>query len=261
MMRKMPVLCLAFIVISSASHANLIQNGNFATGDFTDWMLVTTMNGSLGVGGLPQVISFDVTGTGPTDAAEFNVGQANFQFEGPRAGGGIEQVVTVNAGSYNFSANISVNALSPNVDGGSFSVLVDGVSEDSVNFGPMDYDPPFDGPLLRSTLAFPTALSTGPHEIEILITRDFQNGLFTPDQFITNISLVPQGPAIPEPATWTILGVALVAMRLSRRPFNSTSSRLISSDIATLGNFGFAALAGVRMPAVDDAGELDERSS
>jgi hypothetical protein len=229
MMLKMPVLSLAFIVISSPLHANLIQNGNFATGDFTDWMLFTTMNGSLGVGGLPQVTSFDVTGTGPTDAAEFNVGQAIFQFDGPRAGGGIEQVVTANAGLYNFNANIAVNAMSSNVDGGGFSVLVDGVSEDSVNFGPMDFDPPFDGPLLRNTLAFTTALSTGPHEIEILITRDFQNGLFTPDQFLTNISLVPQAPAIPEPATWTILGVALAAMSFSRRPFNSTSSRPISS--------------------------------
>jgi hypothetical protein len=229
MMLKMQVLSLAFIVISSPLHANLIQNGNFATGDFTEWTLFTTINGTLGVGGLPQVTSFDVTGTGPTDAAEFNVGQAIFQFDGPRAGGGIEQVVSTNSGLYNFNANIAVDAMSANVDGGSFSVLVDGVSEDSVNFGPMDFNPPFDGPLLRNTLAFTTALSTGPHEIEILMTRDFLNGLFTPDQLLTNISLVPQAPAIPEPATWSIFGVALAAMSFSRRPFNSASSRPISS--------------------------------
>ena len=227
-MLKMPVLSFAFILISLPSHANLIQNGNFATGDFTDWTLFTTANGSLGPDGLPDVTSFDVTGSGPTSAAKFNVGQVNLQFEGPRAGGGIEQVVTANAGLYNFSANIAVDTTFSNVDAGGFSVLVDGVSEASVNFGPVDFDPPYDGPLLRSTLAFTTTLNAGPNEIEILINRDFQNSLFTPDQYITNIALVPQDPpAIPEPATWSILGVALAAMTFSRRPSNSTSSRPI----------------------------------
>jgi hypothetical protein len=50
LMLNVQMVCLALIVISSPVYANLIRNGDFATGDFTAWTLFTTAHGSRGVG-------------------------------------------------------------------------------------------------------------------------------------------------------------------------------------------------------------------
>lgn len=224
MMVRMPAVLLALIVLSSPLHANLIQNGSFATGDFTDWTRFTTANGSLGIGQLPRITSFDVSGTGPTIAAEFQVGQIIPDPMGPRAGGGIKQVVTTDAGLYSFSADIAALSGRGDPDAGSVSVLVDGIPQDTVNFGPIIASRPF-MPLLRDTLAFTTSLSAGMHELEILITRSLQTVDLSADQFITNITLVDPDP-VPEPAAWTILSVALVALAIARaRSFQHQARR------------------------------------
>jgi hypothetical protein len=213
-MRNMQVVYLALIVISSPVYANLIQNGDFATGDFTDWTLFTTANGSLGVGPIPRITAFDVSGTGRPIAAEFQVGQVTL---GPRAaGGGIEQIVATGAGLYRFHADLAAFSSHVDPDAGNVSILVDGISEDTVNFGPIDPSPSLMQPL-RDALTFTTAFSAGMHEIEILITRDYQNSLLSPDQFVANITLVPEVVPAPEPATWTILGAALAALSIGRR--------------------------------------------
>jgi hypothetical protein len=160
------------MVISSSAYANLIQNGSFSTGDFTDWTVFSTANGSLGVRPLPRITSFDVSGTGPTIAAEFQVGQITLDSKGARAGGGIEQAVTTDAGLYRFDADVAGFSTHVDPDAGNVTVLVDGVSGDTVNFSPILTTPPFI-PLLRDTLSFTTSLSAGMHEIEILITRSF----------------------------------------------------------------------------------------
>jgi hypothetical protein len=215
MMLRISTIFLVVIALSSPLHANLIQNGSFSTGDFTDWTVFSTANGSLGVRPLPRITSFDVSGTGPTIAAEFQVGQTAPNPTGPPAGGGIKQAVTIpDAGVYRFSADIAALSLRVNADAGNASVLVDGITEDTVNFGSILSNPPF-MPLLRDTLTFTTFLIAGTHEIEILITRSLQNSMLSPDQFITNITLVDPDP-VPEPATWTILVVALVALAIAR---------------------------------------------
>src|SRR4029077_7485019 len=66
--------------------ANLVLNGNFATGDFTDWTLATTPNGTLGS---PTVTTFDF-GSGAVNAAQFQVGQVSFN-PGQQEGGSISQ--------------------------------------------------------------------------------------------------------------------------------------------------------------------------
>jgi hypothetical protein len=224
MMLRMSAIFLALIALSSPLHANLIQNGSFSTGDFTDWTVFSTANGSLGARPLPRITSFDVSGTGPTIAAEFQVGQITSDPTGTRAGGGIKQAVMTYAGLYQFSADIAALSTRVNADAGNMSVLVDGISEDTVNFGPILTNPPF-MPLLRDTLTFTTFLSAGMHEIEILITRSLQNSNLTPDQFITNITLVDPDP-VPEPAAWTILCVALVALAIARsRSFQHQARR------------------------------------
>ena len=148
LMLNVQMVCLALIVISSPVYANLIRNGDFATGDFADWTLFTTAHGSLGVGPLPRITLFDVSGTSPTIAAEFQVGQVIL---GPRAGGGIEQIVTTDAGLYRFRADIAAFSTRVDPDAGNVSVLVDNISEDTVNFGPINSKPPF-MPLLRGPL-------------------------------------------------------------------------------------------------------------
>ena len=214
MMLRMSAIFLALIALSSPLHANLIQNGSFSTGDFTDWTVFSTANGRLGIRPLPRITSFDVSGTGPTITAEFQVGQITSDPTGPRAGGGIEQVVTTDAGVYSFSADIAALSTRGDPDAGSVSVLVDGILQDTVNFGPIIASRPF-MPLLRDTLAFTTSLNAGMHELEILITRSLQTVDLSADQFITNITLVDPDP-VPEPATWTILVVALVALAIAR---------------------------------------------
>jgi len=214
LLRNMQVVCLALMVISSSAYANLIQNGSFSTGDFTDWTVFSTANGSLGVRPLPRITSFDVSGNGPSFTAEFQVGQVTLDSTGSHAGGGIEQVVTTDAGLYQFGADIAALSTHANPDAGSVSVLVDGITEDTVNFGPILTTPPFIS-LLRDTLSFTTSLSAGMHEIEILITRSLQNSMLSPDQFITNITLVDPD-AVPEPPAWTILSVALAALMIAR---------------------------------------------
>src|SRR5215469_11867190 len=69
--------------------SNLISNGNFATGDLTGWTPFVTANGTNG-SGLPVVVSFDTTGTGASNSAQFNVGEADFPV-GVQQGGGISQ--------------------------------------------------------------------------------------------------------------------------------------------------------------------------
>ena len=215
LMRNVQVVYLALILISSPVYANLIQNGSFTTGSFSGWTVFTTANGSLGVGALPRITSFDVSGTGPTITAEFQVGQITSDATGAGAGGGIEQAVTTDAGMYHFSADIAALSTRRDPDAGTISVLVDGITEDTVNFGPINTTPPFVS-FLQGTLEFSSYLTAGIHEIEILVTRSFQNSTFTPDQFITNITLVDPDP-VPEPPTWTILCAALAALTIASR--------------------------------------------
>jgi hypothetical protein len=211
----MPAVLLALIVLSSPLRANLIQNGSFVTGNFGGWTLFTTANGSLGIGQLPRITLFDISGIGPTITAEFQVGQITSDTSGSRAGGGIKQVVTTDAGLYSFSADIAVLSIRGDPDAGSVSVLMDGILEDAVDFGPISVSHRPFTPLLRDTLAFTTSLSAGMHDVEILFTRSLQTVELSADQFITNITLVDPDP-VPEPAGWTILSVALVALAIAR---------------------------------------------
>jgi hypothetical protein len=74
------VLCLAALALPlggvERTNAGFI-NGNFGTGDLTGWTVFTTSNGTNGTFNgvaLPNVVSFDTTGTGATNSALFEVG-------------------------------------------------------------------------------------------------------------------------------------------------------------------------------------------
>ena len=192
------------------ANAAIVTNGDFATGDFTGWTLFTTPNGSLGPSGsgLPAVTSFNVTGSGAQNAATFNVGEV--VSNATQQGGGLTQTVTLPGGPISFSANIAVTApLSFNFEGGVFNVLLDGITEDTVDIGPIGL-----GAVIRDTLSFTTTESTGAHALEILVTRPFINDSITPDQFITNIDIAA---VVPEPASLALLAAGLLGFAGVRR--------------------------------------------
>jgi hypothetical protein len=188
----------AGLALVPTANAAIVTNGNFATGDFTGWTLFTTPNGSLGPSGsgLPAVTSFNVTGSGAQNAATFQVGEV--VFDGTQQGGGITQTVTLPGGSISFSASIAslgdTTVDSVNQEGGVFNVLLDGVTEDTLDIGPINPNG-----VIRDMLTFTTTESAGAHTLEILITRPFQNlgAGGTPDQFITNIAITSN--VVPAP--------------------------------------------------------------
>ena len=161
--------------LAPAANAAIVTNGDFATGNFTGWTLFTTVNGSFGVSGLPAVTSFNVTVSGAQNAATFQVGEVTP--DGTQQGGGITQMVTLPGGSIDFSANIAaLGGTTTNEEGGVFSVLLDGITEDTVGIGTIAADE-----VIRNTLSFTTTERAGPHTLEILITRPGTNPSRTPE--------------------------------------------------------------------------------
>jgi hypothetical protein len=157
----------AFLAPSALSAAELVLNGDFATGDFTDWTQFTTANGTLGSSPNPQVVLFNVTGAGSQDAAKFNVGEVSFT--SAQEGGGISHDITTAAGILDFSAAIASFKIAENASAGVYSVLLDGVVKATDDLGPINA-----GQTLRGMLDFSTSVAAGTHHVEILITRPFQ---------------------------------------------------------------------------------------
>ena len=64
--------CVAALAVTLVASAAPVPNGDFETGDLTGWTTFTTTNGTIGT---PAVVPFDTTGSGASNAAEFNVGR------------------------------------------------------------------------------------------------------------------------------------------------------------------------------------------
>jgi hypothetical protein len=206
------VVALTFLV--STANADFI-NGNFQTGNLNGWTTYTTPNGTLGPPGLPDVQSFDTTGTGASLAAHFVVGNATLPNTGEQ-GGGLIQSLVLNPGLYSITGNIaSVDSpAGPNVAAGLFSVLVDGVVQGSTDLGPFATQ----GQTLRGVLNATFVLNTaGTHEFRFQITRPFQGGnpAINPQQYLDNLTLT----TVPEPslATVALSSLCLCVCRSRRR--------------------------------------------
>jgi hypothetical protein len=215
--------CAVFLVSAVPAKAvEVITNGNFQSG-LTGWTSYTTANGTIAaipsMPGAPQpqnasVASFNVTGSGASDALFLNAGKINPPYNSaPGDGGGVSQTFTTTGGLATFSADIAaftrVNGLTAF---GLMSVLLDGVMLDS-----FDFVGPGTSTTLRNTLDFTTNLTAGQHTIQLQATRIFAPGAGVTSQYFDNISLDVEA-AVPEPSTWAMLilgfvGVGFMAYR------------------------------------------------
>lgn len=191
---------LCVLLIGPATRAQstpLLQNGDFETGNLSGWTVFVTSNGDLGSGwGLPDVVSFDVAGTGtPSDAAEFQVGEASYNSATGHTsqGGGIYQSFNCSTGLYIISAEVAAFQTSSyvNSEAGLFTLMMDGTTIANVDFGQIS-----PGQTLRSTLDVPEFLSQGSHQITLEITRPWLNSTATPLEYVDNIQVEP----VPEPS-------------------------------------------------------------
>ena len=200
-------MSVAMFAFPSLSQANVIQNGDFATGDLTGWTLTFTQYGIPGIA--PVVVPFDVTGTGTSNAAEFQVGVIGPHVGTGQQGLGLLQPIITGSGLYTFSAAIAVFDNSyPNSDAGNFTVILDVQPEVTYSFGQIAT-----GETLRSSLSFTAEVSAGQHYIEILITRGFNipGGLY---QYVTDISFDTPSLATPLPAALPLFASGLAGLGL-----------------------------------------------
>jgi PEP-CTERM motif len=206
------IISVLFVLFSCGSLKAQLSNGDFETGNFTGWSFFTTPNGTLGN---PVVQQFDTSGSGSSDAAQFEVGETTFA--SVSAGGGITQTVSLAAGELNLSLNIASYASgSSNADGGTFELLLDGNVVSSHAFGNINSQE-----IERATLSYVGVTTAGSHTIGIEMGRSFLNetGGGTPYQYIDNVQLSQTPISTPEPSTWAMLlsGLGLLAFRYRRK--------------------------------------------
>lgn len=218
-------LSCAVLLVSTvpAKAVEVITNGDFQSG-LTGWTSYTTANGTIAatpsMPGAPQpqnaaVVSFNVTGSGASNALFLNAGKINPPYNSaPGEGGGVSQTFTTTGGMATFSADIAaftrVNGLTAF---GLMSVLLDGVVLDSFDFVGSGTST-----TLRNTLDFTTNLTAGQHTLQLQATRIFAPGGGVTSQYFDNVSLDVEA-AVPEPSTWAmlILGFAGVGFMAYRR--------------------------------------------
>jgi len=190
-----------------------LVNPGFETGTLAGWTTFVTANGRLGPAPLPNVVPFDVDGDSvSTNAARFQVGEVTFHQV--QEGGGIFQNFASGAGSLVLSADIASrnsSAVNNNAAGGIFTLLLDGIAVDVVDFGFINF-----GVTERDTLDAIVPVIAGTHEIRILMTRPFLSGGDTPFQFIDDVA-IDQVAAVPEPATLALLSTGLAGLAARRR--------------------------------------------
>src|SRR5262249_42745926 len=135
-------------------------------------------------------------------SALFNVGETLWiPTEASAAGGGVLQNVVLDAGNLAISVDIASSARSPNNDGGTFRLLLDGAIVGSHAFGPIGS---FGSTVTeRATLNYAGLVSASPHEIAIDIQRAANASLGTPHEYLDNIAL--SVTPVPEPSVFGLI--------------------------------------------------------
>ncbi len=178
-------------LFSSSAIANTIYKWNLPNGNLSDWTAFTTSNGTNGAG-LPNVVSFNATGSGANDAAHFDVGDV--VFDGTQQGGGLSQMIIAPiSGLYTYSEDFASQDDAGgliNGNAGTFSLLIDGTTVASLNLGPFSTSLQ----ILRGSFSGSVNLTSGSHLIQTEITKTiYSGGANTPDEYIDRIF-----PSYPE---------------------------------------------------------------
>ncbi len=200
----MPFVLVALLAVfaAQAGATNLIQNGSFQSGDFTDWTIGTTSGGTWGQG-FPIVTGWPLGGG--LNAVEGEVGNVNPT--GTQQGGTLTQTFTSGAGAATLSFMYAAmgDGTHTNADGGDFTLILDGTTLNSIDVGEITADQ-----IISGTLSANATLTAGTHTLEIDVTRsfltEFQN---TPYQYVTGVDV--EG-TVPEPGSLILMGSGVLGL-------------------------------------------------
>jgi hypothetical protein len=190
-----------------------IQNGNFGTGDLSQWKKVLTANADV-TAGFPRVESFDVDGDGTADSAmRIRAGEVTFSSSTP-AGGGLEQkFILETGGNYTLAVDYASKDFDTigNTAPGVFQLLFDGVLVASKDFTGTTINP---GQVLRGSLSGSLFhLGPGVHDVEVLFLRPSLNSREIYGYFDNiRLALAGSGSAVQVPEPGTLLLVVLAAV-------------------------------------------------
>ena len=218
------VIAAVAATASPSAAAELLQNGDFSAG-LSGWTSYLTPAGTISPtkpnqGGVTptnspaEVASFNVTGSGASNALWLNAGQGDGPYGAANpAGGGVSQTFTSVAGIATFAADIAATTRLSTDVGGLFSVLLDGVALATYDFATITGT-------TRNALAFTTNLTAGAHTLQLQVVRPFGPAATVRSQYFDNVSLdLAAAAAVPEPASWAMMiaGFGLVGGAMRRR--------------------------------------------
>lgn len=199
MLTCLPPNCLFTVIaaaawltaVTPAAHANLVQNGGFETGDFTNW----TVSGNVAIGSVPVYGSAGSTAANGNYVAVFNAGDRP-------ANATLSQTVTTAIGT-DYSVSFGYSSFN---NGGYQSITV--AAEDA---GGTTLNSFFDTATSATPLATSTFTFRADRNATTIFIADFaSNYTLSNDGFLDNVSV----SAVPEPFSLTLLATGLIGTSL-----------------------------------------------